>query len=98
MDDLTGFHMFNRVHKCREDQTVMFHPVSRHMDNDDSERQLLEVVLMFKALIDCHQNVTLPLGLRDQLGIRERPPFGFRNGQDFMIGEGLPETGVNALV
>jgi len=59
------------------------------VDNDDPERQLVEIVLILKPLVGGHQNVAPALGVSDQLGVRERTPLSFRNGQNFMIGESL---------
>jgi hypothetical protein len=98
MDDLTGFHAFNCVHECREQRTVVFHTVSWNMDDHNSKSQFLEVVLVLKTFVGRNQHVTLALSLSNQLGVRERAPFGFRNGQDFMIGESLPETRIDTLV
>jgi hypothetical protein len=98
MNDLTGLCAFNRVHKRRENRTIVFHPVPLHMDDHDSKSQLLEIVFMLKPFVGGNQNVTLALSLDNQLGVREGSPFCFRNGQDFMIGESLPETRINALV
>ena len=98
MDDLTGLYAFNRVHKRREKRAVVLHPVPLHMDDDDSESELLEIVLVLKTLVDSHENVALALSLSDQPGIGQRAPFRFSHGQDFMIGEGLPQAGIDALV
>jgi hypothetical protein len=98
MDDLTGLHAFSCVHERREQRTVVFHPVPRNVNDYDTEGQLLEVVLMLKTFVGRNQDVTLALSLSNQLCVRERAPFGFRDGQHFMIGESLPETRINALV
>jgi hypothetical protein len=98
VDDLSGFDAFDRVHQSREQWTVVFHAVPLDVDDDDPESELLKIVLVLKALIDGHQNVTLALGLCDQLGVWQRAPFGFGDGQDFMIGESLPQPGIDALV
>ena len=68
------------------------------MDDYNTEAQFLEVVLVLKTLIDSHQNVTLALGLNDQLSVGKSAPLGFRDGQDVMVGKGLPETRIDALV
>ena len=98
MDDFTGLDALNRVHKRREKRTVVFNPVLLHMDDDDSESQLPEIVLMLETSIDRHQNVTLALSLRNELRVGQRSPLGLGNGQDFMVGESLPETRIDALV
>jgi hypothetical protein len=41
---------------------------------------------------------TLVLRLSDQLRVWKGAPFGLRNGQDFMMGEGLPETRIDTFV
>ena len=98
MDDLTRLRAPERVFERREQRTVVFHPVPRNVNDDDPESKVLEIVLVFKTLVGGHQNVAPALGLGDQLGVRERAPFGFGDGQHFMIGESLPQAGVNALV
>jgi hypothetical protein len=98
MNDLTGFQAFNRVSECREKRMIIFHPVPRDVNNDDSERQLLEIVLVLEALVDGDQDVALALGLCDQLGVREGAPLGFGYSQNFMIGERFAETRIDALV
>jgi hypothetical protein len=98
MNDLTCLDALNRVHKRWEKWTVVIHPVFRDVNDHDSESQLLEIVLMLKTPIYGNQNVTLALSLRNELGVGQRPPLGFGNGQDFMLGESLPEARIDALV
>jgi hypothetical protein len=76
----------------------VFHPVPRNVNDDDPESKVLEIVLVFKTFVGGHQNVAPALGLGDQLGVRERAPFGLGDGQYFMIRESLPQARVNALV
>jgi hypothetical protein len=68
------------------------------VDDHDAEGQLLEIVPMLKALVDSDQNVALALSLSNQLGIRQRAPLDFRDGHDFVMGESLPNAGIDALV
>ena len=68
------------------------------MHDDDSECQFLEIVFVFKPLVDGNQDVALALGLSNQRGIGEGAPLGLGDRQDFMIRKGLPQTGINALV
>jgi hypothetical protein len=56
------------------------------------------IVLMLKTLASGNENVTFALGLGNQLSVRKRAPFGFRDGQNLMIGESLPQAGIDALV
>jgi hypothetical protein len=60
------------------------------VDNDDSEGDLFEIVLVFKTLIGGDQNVTPALSLGDQLGVREGTPLGFGDSQDFVVRKSLP--------
>ena len=98
MDHFAGPDALNCVDECREQRSVVFHPVLGDMDDYDAEGQLLEVVLVLKALVDGNQNVTLALSLGNELGVGECAPFGLRDGQDFMFGKGLPEARIDALV
>src|SRR5438105_3562946 len=98
MDDLTGLYALNRLRQRREQRSVMFHSVSPDVDNDDSEGNLFEIVLVFKTLVRGDQNVTLILRPGDQLDVRESTPLGIGNGQDFMIWESLPEARIDAFV
>ncbi len=77
MDNLTGFYALNNIHQRREQRNVVLHSVPLDVDNHDSERNLFEIVLVFKTLIDGDQNITPILSLGDQLGIRESTPLGF---------------------
>jgi hypothetical protein len=98
MNDLSCAQVFNCVHERREKRTIVFHPVPLYMDDNDSKAQLFEVMLMLEAFIGGHQNVTFAVGLGDQLRVRECAPFGFGDGQDLVMGEGLPQAGIDALV
>jgi hypothetical protein len=98
MGDFAGLYSLNCIHERREQRSVVLHSVFRNVDDHNTETQLLKVVFVLKTSIDGYQNVTLALGLRDQLGVRKCAPLGLRDSQDFMIGEGLPETRVNAFV
>jgi hypothetical protein len=98
MHNLAGFHALNSIHQRWEQRSVIFHSVPLDVDNYDSESNLLKIVLVLKTLVGRDQNVTLALGLGDQLSVWESTPFGFRNGQDFMIQESLPQTRIGALV
>ncbi len=68
------------------------------MNDHDSESEFLEIMFMLKAFVGGNQNVALALGLGKQFGVRQGAPFGFCDGQDFMIGESLAETRINALI
>ncbi len=98
MNDFTGLDALNGVHERREKWTVVFDAVLLHMDDDDAERQFRKIVFELKASVDGDENVKLSLGLGGKFGVRQRAPLGFGNGQDFMVGERLPETRIDALV
>jgi hypothetical protein len=98
MNDLACVHAFNGVIECREQRTIVFHSVLLYVNDDDSERQLLKIVLVLKAFVDGDQNVALTLSLRYELGVRESSPLGFRDSQNFMIGERQAQAGIDALV
>lgn len=98
MDDLSRLHTLNRVEEITEQRAIEFHPVSGNMHDYDAEIQLLQVVFVFKTFVDGYKNVTLALGLRNQLGVGEGTPIGLCDGHDFMIGEGLVETRIYTLV
>jgi hypothetical protein len=55
-------------------------------------------MFMLETSVDGNKNIAPALRLGDQLGVRERAPFGFGNGKDFMIRESLPQTGIDSLV
>lgn len=98
VDDFAGPDALNCVHERREQRSVIFHPVLWDMDDYDAEGQLLEIVLVLKALVDGNQNVALALGLGNELGVGECAPLGLRDGQNFMLGKGLPDARIDALV
>ena len=98
MNDFTRFDARNRVDQRREQGTVVLHPVPFDVNYNDAERQLLQIVLVLEAAVDGDQNVALTMSLSKQLGVGQRPPFGFRHGNNLMTGECLPQPGVNALV
>lgn len=98
MDDPAGSYALDRIHQSREQWMVVFHSVPLDVDDNDSESDLFEIVLVFKTLVDGDQNVALALGLGNQPGIRKGTPFGFGNGQDFVIGKSLPQARIDALV
>jgi hypothetical protein len=60
------------------------------VDNDNAERQVLEIVLVLETFVNGDQNITFALSLGDKFGVRERTPFGFRDSHNFMIDESLP--------
>jgi hypothetical protein len=97
MNNLTGLHVLNRVDERVEKRTVVFHPIPWNVD-DNSERQLPEVVLVLETFVDGDQNVTLALSPSNQLCVRKCAPFGFRDGQDFVIRKSLPQTRIDTLV
>jgi hypothetical protein len=68
------------------------------MDDNDSESELLEIVLVLKSFVGGHQNVALGLCTRDEFCVREGAPFGFGDGQDLPMGERLTQVGIDALV
>jgi hypothetical protein len=98
MNDLTWLYTLNCFQEGLEQGTIVFHPVPQNVDDDNTESQLFKVVFILKTSINGHQNVTMALGLSDQLGIGKRAPPGFSDSQDFMIGEGLLKTRINAFV
>lgn len=95
---MAWLHSFNRFYERFEQWTIVFHPVSRNMNDDHTEAQFFEIVLVLKTLIDGHENVTLPVGLSHKLLIGKGSPLGFRDGYDFVVGKSLLETRVNALI
>ena len=53
---------------------------------------------MLEALVNGYHDITLSLGVHDQLSIGKATPLGFRHSQDLVVGEGLLEARINALV
>ena len=98
MDDLAGLYPRNSVQERVEQWTIIFHPVLPNVDDYNAKTQPFEVVFMLETTIYGYQNITMTLGLDNQLGVRKVPPLGFSYGEDIMIRESLTETGVNALV
>ena len=68
------------------------------MDDDDPEIQLRKIVFMLETLVCRYQNVAAALGLGNELGIRQCAPLCFGHGQDFVIGESLPQAGIDTLI
>lgn len=52
MDDFAGCYSLNCDQEFSEDGLIEFHSVPVHVNDHDSERNLLEVVLKFETLID----------------------------------------------
>jgi len=98
MHDLARLHAFNCVHESIEERTVVFDPVALHVDDDDTESQFLQIDLEFKTLVDRNENVKPSLRLGSDFDVGTRAPFGFGNGQDHVIGEGLSDARIDALV
>ena len=69
VNDIARTTAVNRLNQRTKERTVVFHAVPRDMDNDNSEREFLEVVLVFEAAIRGDENVTTAVGLGDQIGI-----------------------------
>lgn len=61
MDHIARLYVFNCVPKFLKQWSVIFHAVSQHVDDYDAKSQLFKIVLMLKAFVDGHQNVTLTL-------------------------------------
>jgi len=98
VDDLAGLYPRNSVQERVEQWTIIFHPVLPNVGDYNAKTQLFEVVFMLETAIYGYQNITMTLGLDNQLGVRKGSPLGFSDGEDFMIRESLMETRVNTLV
>jgi len=59
---LAGANMLNRIHECRKDGAVVFNAVPLCMDDDDPERQSLEIDLEFSFLGRICGSVVVPWG------------------------------------
>ena len=70
MDDLAGLYPRNSVQERVEQWTIIFHPVLPNVDDYNAKTQLFEVVFMLETTIYCYQNITMTLGLDNQLGVR----------------------------
>lgn len=68
------------------------------MDDYDSETQLLQVVLVLKALVDSYKDVTLALRLSDQLRVGKGAPLGFRDTYNLIMGKSLLKKRIHALI
>lgn len=68
------------------------------MDDHDPETKLLEIVFVLKAFIQGYENIILALRMNEDLGIRQSAPFGFRDGDNFMVRESLLQTRINTFV
>lgn len=69
MDYLSWHQALNSFQERLEQRTIIFHAISPNMDDYDSETQFFQVVFVLKAFVNSYKDVTLVLGLSDQLRI-----------------------------
>ena len=98
MDNLARLNALNSIQKFGEERTIVFHPVSPYVNNHNTKTQLLEIVFMLKAPINCYQNIASILRMSNQFDIRNREPLCFCDGQDFMPRKSLPQAGIDTFV
>ena len=98
MDDLTRLDTVNRVDERRKQRAVVFNSVFQDMDDHNAESQHPQIVLVLETPIDGYENVIPALSVGDQRRVRDRPPFGLRDGEHFMVRESLPDPRIDALI
>jgi len=98
MDYLARTYALNRVNQRTKERTVVFHAVPHDMDDDNSEREFLEVVFVLEAAIGGDENVTAAVGLGDQIGVGQGAPLCFSDRYDFVVRKCLAQARVQAFV
>ncbi len=68
MNNLTGLDVLNRVGEPLEKRAIVFHPIPWNVDDDNSESQLLGIVLMLETFVNGDQNVISALSLGNHPG------------------------------
>lgn len=98
MDYLSWLHALNSLQERLEQRTIIFHAISPNMDDYDSETQFFKVVFVLKAFVNSYKDVTLVLGLSDQLRIGKGAPLAPGNTYNLMVRKGLLKTRIDTLI
>lgn len=98
MDDLARTYAINRVNQRMKERAIVFHAVPLDMDDDNPEREFLEVVFVLEAAIGGDENVTAAVGLADQVGIGQGAPLSFSDRHDFVMRKCLAQARVKTFV
>lgn len=53
---------------------------------------------MLEALVDGDEHVAMPMDLRNQLGVGQTAPGGFRHTRHFVVEKGLLQARIHALI
>jgi hypothetical protein len=77
---------------------VVFPAVAGGMQNEDAEGQFFEVVLELKAAVEGEQNIEVSLRQLDKLIVGGALPVGFAYSSDFVCGQKVTDTGIQAFV
>ena len=89
---------FDRFHQQWEQRSKVVDPILANTDNHNPKGEFLKIVLEAKSLVDCNEHIKVSLRQRHQLFVGQAPPSRLGDRNYFMIGEGLTNSRVNALV
>ena len=96
MNHVAGPDRRHRLEQLREERSIESDFVPGHVNNDDAERQDLEVVLMLESAIGGDEDVTLQL--LHQHMVFQVLPAEIEKGLDFMVRERFDQPRIDGGV
>lgn len=95
---LAGSDPSDRLSQLFDVSTDAFETRVARVDDNDANRQLLEILLIFHPLVDGHKNFELLNGKCEQLTVLERRPTLLLRGSDGEIRQVAPQLAWHVLV
>jgi hypothetical protein len=77
---------------------VVFAAITGRMYDDNTESQFFQVVLEFKAAVECEENIEGSLGQFIKLVVGGALPFGFAYGGDLVSGQEIANARIETFV
>ena len=96
MNNFAGLDRRHRFEQLREERSIRSDFVPGHMDNDDAERQQLEIVLMLETPIGGDKYIALQL--LHQRMVFEVLPSGIKKSVDVVVRESFDHPRIDAGV
>jgi hypothetical protein len=97
MDDVTRLNGLSRLKQFDKNRPEVLDVIVRRSDDDKTQRELGEVLLVFEVLIDGNEDLEALLGQNHQLAVGDASPAHFVNCPDFVLGERFSDARIDAL-
>jgi hypothetical protein len=98
VNDLTGADGLSGFLELGEEVQIRIDFVASNTDNNESEVELFEILLVLQVAINRHEDIELLLGQDEQGAVVSAAPATLSNRFDRVAGERSADTGVDALV